>query len=634
MSQGAGMFYTMGLNPAQFIGGVNQAGAALSGFASQHTSVVSRIKGLWLGLSGALAGLAVWKALEKSMQNEKAFVAMNTLLKNAQATRAIMREISTMDKESPIGGAEWKEAANELLSGGENVRTVTGFLRDMGDVATGAGVPLGELVGMISKARIKGGLDNFGLRELTAMRLDEVIDALKEIKNIPTFGALRDAAEKGEISFEDLRKAIQSVGGAGGAFFGAMSAQAGTTAGMIERVRRGFMDVLLVFTNPASDALKPLLQGALDVLTKAKKAAQDLVTALGMAAGEGHLADAIGEALKLAFATAANFGAKVFAGLGSVWGGIADLGIDAMTRIGGALKLALFDAFDAVVDNAGWIQKMVGGMSKVSTGARINALMQKTQGGLNDDQTGPLRDQGIKKLMGFMAAFDAQGDVKDAATPLKNLQQLFRLARNRIASMAKDENAALQSKGAAQQTAADDAERAENVWKSNERQMERFQKASEGLAKMFPGIFGAMGGAAGALGGGAPAGPGALTRGGGLNPLQQAVKQFLSLSPEAMKKYEFDPFANNGRGQHRGMNEAFERFINDHGWLKPGIAEWGKKNKLTPNGMRDLHDFIANQPAEFFAKVPGARNAGNPNNPQLAAIEKVLNEIKSNLKVK
>ena len=83
-----GLFYSMGLDPRQFIGGIDQAKNALGGMSSPITGLTKLVGGLTAAFVGLGAGAVALNALKDAADFEKIATGLNTILKSTAATSA------------------------------------------------------------------------------------------------------------------------------------------------------------------------------------------------------------------------------------------------------------------------------------------------------------------------------------------------------------------------------------------------------------------------------------------------------------------------------------------------------------------------------------------------------------------
>ncbi len=659
-----GIFYTLGLNPASFVGGLQKAQSELGKTEGKAGGLMSAIGKLSAAFGAAAAGFGFYKALEKSMEAERAFVAMNTILKDAKATAAVMSQINALKSKSMFSGADFKEAATSLLREGENAAELKDQLQILGDVAEGAGAPLNNIVEIMNRAQIMGGLSSFELRSMKSAGLGPVLDQLKQLKGMFSMAELREEAEKGSISFDDLKEAMRRTTVEGGTFFNAQINQAVTTEGLVKRIKEEFMGLMMVFTNPVNDAIKPMLEKSLEMLEKAKKLAKEFVFTVGSLFKNNRLGGFLYDSLAWAFDSAVVYAARVFSGLGEAltgggnlfaflgdgafWMGIAELGISVMIRIGGALKLALMDAADTLLrkmpkilgggmdDDASAFSKVERGNAdfEMKRGAKFDAFdtydyqaeglakLRKSTDGFFNKLAGGITDFGDN----FKKGFDSVPDFMGAGAHADKLKGDLDRAQKEIAMNTAMENTALTAKGKAQAKIAHEELMAEIAHNQASNIAKKMRSNAENLMKALEGASNGVAGAAGGFGGAFGGRMNQTQR--GSDPMQQAVKSFLRLSPQAMKQFEFDPFANGGKGQHLGTDEAFKRYMKSRPDLARNARDFAKKNNLPAAGLQNIMDFVAMQPAGFFRNIPGMNKIGQGPTQGETTIIAVLREVK------
>lgn len=646
-----GIFYSMGLDPRQFIGGLDQAKNALGGMSSPIGSLTKLVGGLTTAFAGLGAAAVAINALKDAADFEKISTGLNTILKSTAATSALVRQLAELGAQTPLELPDLAQGARSLLAAGAAANTVTDELRMLGDVAAAADAPLQQIVDLYAKARGAGKVQGDIFQSFNAMGIGKPIkQAIADMKGLPV-GLLEDMASKGEISFSDLSRAIRKSTADGGMFFNAMKDQSTTTWGLISTLKDNFNALLRVFASPTNDALKPMLQGAITKLDELRGRAEVFVGAIGIAFKNGKLGDFLYNSLSLGFAKAVNYAFAQFMGLknalsgfnlvgsltdSKLWDGVTLLGRDSMARITASFAAGFMQATNTVIGAMGngmaaklglkgFSADTIAGMQKhseIGMVAHANGKwgMGRELGIEMITQSLQQSGQSLKKGTDEAAARFVEGVAKAgemiATGPLEKANAgLMNAARLQGIVAAQNDKKALDAQGKGLQA-------------QTQPLLDQF------LAKILGGAAGAGGGAGGGVGAGigGAAAAGATKR---LNPLQEAARAFTRLSSSEFDKFNTDPFANNGKGAKFNTEDTFQRFLKSRPDLKNRVAAFGKKFNLNPDAL-SLGEGLSQLPASMLPKVPKAAlpenrfQQGNNGKRELSTVEKILQSISQN----
>jgi hypothetical protein len=316
-----GIFYSMGLNPAQFVGGLGQANAALAGTKSSIAGMagtVAKLTAAFAAAGAAAAGMAAFKGLKLAADFEKTEVGMNTIIKNLQVTRGLIGQLQALAAKTPLELPDLTGGARTMLGAGWNLGDVVGDLKMFGDVASGAQTDLLGLVQVIAQVKGKGRLMAEELLQFSERGVAGLRQALEKVKGFtPNSTELSKAMEKGQISVQDFMAALRSMTVEGGIFFNAMQNQSRTTYGLLSTLKDTVNQIFLAFGRPLNDAIKPMLDGAIKLAEQLAAKAANVVTAWSIAFANGKLGELLWDQLRVGLAKAGNYAAAVFEGLGA-----------------------------------------------------------------------------------------------------------------------------------------------------------------------------------------------------------------------------------------------------------------------------------------------------------------------------
>ena len=133
------------------LGKIGLAGMGLSAISSGLRGIVSAGAGV--------VGLAA--------DAETTATSFGVLLGSAEQARDMMVDLRKFTSTTPFQELEVNDAAKKLLAFGSNSNKVTDELRQLGDIASGVGIPIGDLAEIYGKARTSGRLFAEDINQLT-----------------------------------------------------------------------------------------------------------------------------------------------------------------------------------------------------------------------------------------------------------------------------------------------------------------------------------------------------------------------------------------------------------------------------------------------------------------------------------
>ncbi|OAI55333.1 hypothetical protein AYO49_05645 [Verrucomicrobiaceae bacterium SCGC AG-212-N21] len=331
-----GIFYSIGLNPSNYLAGAARVQGATNNMKSAVTGLAGKVMSLTNVFTLAGQAMRLLQAARApfmlAADMEKTEVGMNTIIKNLQVTRGLIAELRSLGAQTPLELPELTGSARSMLGAGWKLGDVVRDLKMFGDVAAGAQTDLNGLVQVMTQVKGKGRLMADDMMQFSERGVAGLRDALAQAKNIGTEDVAK-AMERGEVSLKDLMTAFQRMTGQGGIYFKAMENQSHTTHGLISTLKDKVNEVLLAFTQPINDAIKPFLERSIELTERLAMKARAAIGAFRLILGDGGqglrealgwlfnpaLWKAIGNYLSLALQTAASrFIAAIISGLREV----------------------------------------------------------------------------------------------------------------------------------------------------------------------------------------------------------------------------------------------------------------------------------------------------------------------------
>jgi tape measure domain-containing protein len=179
----------------------------------------------------ALIGAGVGAIMALGSQAEQTSVAFNTLVGNEEKAAKVLQDINNLAARTPYSNLDLVDNAKMMLSFGVEADKVNGYLKQLGDIASGDKNKLSGLslvLGQVASANKLSGQDNLQF-------INQGFNPLKELQKMTgkTYAELQDMMSKGQIGFDAVAAAIRHATGEEGAFYQMSEKQSQTFSGKL-----------------------------------------------------------------------------------------------------------------------------------------------------------------------------------------------------------------------------------------------------------------------------------------------------------------------------------------------------------------------------------------------------------------
>ena len=179
----------------------------------------------------ALIGAGVGAITALGSQAEQTSVAFNTLVGNEEKAAKVLQDINNLAARTPYSNLDLVDNAKMMLSFGVEADKVNGYLKQLGDIASGDKNKLSGLslvLGQVASANKLSGQDNLQF-------INQGFNPLKELQKMTgkTYAELQDMMGKGQIGFDAVAAAIRHATGEEGAFYQMSEKQSQTFSGKL-----------------------------------------------------------------------------------------------------------------------------------------------------------------------------------------------------------------------------------------------------------------------------------------------------------------------------------------------------------------------------------------------------------------
>lgn len=256
VAKGLKLGTTKGVNAA-----LNAFKKIRSGFDSLAKKIAKGLKiGALVGLGALTAAIAVAGkriiSLGADMQDMR--LQYQTLLGSDKFGDAMLAQLDEFANKTSFAGDEINKSAKTLLAFGISAKNVIPTMKTIGDAAVGSGGDLNSLTAVFGKVYAKGKADTETLNQFITAGIP-IIGELGKIHQ-KNGQQIYEMAARGEIAYDDIKKAFENMTSEGGVYADIMEKKLGNTSDAWVT----FTDQLEFAATIFGETLMPLLKIALD----------------------------------------------------------------------------------------------------------------------------------------------------------------------------------------------------------------------------------------------------------------------------------------------------------------------------------------------------------------------------------
>lgn len=198
------------------------------------TSLFQRVTGDAHMLSATLLGGLGFEQLAGSIfhtrsQFQQLEISFNTMLGSADKSKQLMDELIQTAAHTPFDLSSVTSGAKQLLAYGTEAKDVNKTLVQLGDIASGLNIPLGELVYLYGTTVSQGRMFTMDLRQFMGRGVPLAEELGKILHQNTT--EVQESVSKGKVTSDIFKEAIANMTQAGGRFGGLMEQQSKTLEG-------------------------------------------------------------------------------------------------------------------------------------------------------------------------------------------------------------------------------------------------------------------------------------------------------------------------------------------------------------------------------------------------------------------
>lgn len=208
-------------------------------------------------LQGASAFIKQVVAVRSQFQQLE--ISFGTMLKSKEKANALMAKMTDLAAKTPFGLQEVSEGAKRLLAFQVPAEEVTETLRRMGDVASGLGVPMGQLIHVYGQVKAQGKLMTNDLYQFMNAGIPIIAELSKVVGKSET--EIKDMVSAGKIGFPEVQAVIKNMTNEGGLFFNLMAEQSKSLGGQISNLGDNFDQMLNEIGKASEGYISGAIQG-------------------------------------------------------------------------------------------------------------------------------------------------------------------------------------------------------------------------------------------------------------------------------------------------------------------------------------------------------------------------------------
>lgn len=246
------------------------------------TSLFQRVTGDAHMLSAALLGGLGFEQLTSSIFNTRSQfqqleISFNTMLGSADKSKQLMDELIQTAAHTPFDLSSVTSGAKQLLAYGTEAKDVSKTLVQLGDIASGLNIPLGDLVYLYGTTVSQGRMFTVDLRQFMGRGVPLAEELGKILHQNTT--EIQESVSKGKVTSDIFKEAIANMTQAGGRFGGLMEQQSKTLEGQWSNIG----DSISQMFNEIGKKSEGVFSSGLSIISAMVENWQEVIKVIGVA---------------------------------------------------------------------------------------------------------------------------------------------------------------------------------------------------------------------------------------------------------------------------------------------------------------------------------------------------------------
>lgn len=246
------------------------------------SSLFQRVTGDAHMLSATLLGGLGFEQLAGSIFNTRSQfqqleISFNTMLGSADKSKQLMDELIQTAAHTPFDMSSITGGAKQLLAYGTEAKDVNKTLIQLGDIASGLNIPLGDLVYLYGTTVSQGRMFTVDLRQFMGRGVPLAEELGKILHQNTT--EVQESVSKGKVTSDIFKEAIANMTQAGGRFGGLMEQQSKTLEGQWSNIG----DSISQMFNEIGKKSEGVFSSGLSIISAMVENWQEVVKVIGVA---------------------------------------------------------------------------------------------------------------------------------------------------------------------------------------------------------------------------------------------------------------------------------------------------------------------------------------------------------------
>ena len=235
---------------------VKQSYKQVAQTAQSEAESIKKAFGAIKGVIAGYTGKKLYEALIGSNADyEQTLTSMEVLLGNAEKAEKMIKNLDVMGAKTPFELSDLTKATNQLLAFGTAEEDIMTRLNQLGDLSMGNATKLDRITAAYGKMLAKGkvSLEELNMFTEAGIPIIESLSKQLDVGKDKLFEMITD----GKIGIEEINNSMAELTGQGGKFFGMMSKQSQTFAGMMSTMS----DNVNIFARQVGDEAFEYIKG-------------------------------------------------------------------------------------------------------------------------------------------------------------------------------------------------------------------------------------------------------------------------------------------------------------------------------------------------------------------------------------
>lgn len=246
------------------------------------TSLFQRVTGDAHMLSATLLGGLGFEQLAGSIFNTRSQfqqleISFNTMLSSTDKSKQLMDELIQTAAHTPFDMSSITSGAKQLLAYGTEAKDVNKTLVQLGDIASGLNIPLGDLVYLYGTTVSQGRMFTMDLRQFMGRGVPLAEELGKILHQNTT--EVQESVSKGKVTSDIFKEAIANMTQAGGRFGGLMEQQSKTLEGQWSNIG----DSIQQMFNEIGKKSEGVFSSGLSIISSMVENWQEVIKVIGVA---------------------------------------------------------------------------------------------------------------------------------------------------------------------------------------------------------------------------------------------------------------------------------------------------------------------------------------------------------------